>query len=443
MRKLTPEEIENILDFIQPNKLIPEDCAKSLYKIHKTRLKNQLKVQKIYPEMIPELKETLKRSFYDSLISPAECVGIISGQSIGQRNTQSTLNTFHFTGQAESQVLTGVPRFQELLNATKEPKGPGCKIHIQDNPSTLEEAKDVIGSNLVQLTIGDISKEIKVLLDHEEEVWFESFRILYEDEVWYKDCSEYNNGVKIILDMDKLFRYKLKLEDIAVKIHDKFADSYCIFSPENICEFIIYFDCSEIKLDTEKLLYITKDNCIQIYLEETVEPNLMKTVIAGVEGISNMYFYKSDGKWLVDTDGSNFRTVLLLPFTDRVNTISNNIWEIYEILGIEATKQYLMEEFANIVEVSKCHISVLVSRMTFGGTISSISRYTMRKEKIGTISKSSFEETVDQFVRAAANGETDDIKSVSSAIVCGNRAGFGTGMMDIKVDLGSILANCK
>ena len=438
MIKLTTDDINDILDFLQPNKLIPKGCADSLHKIHRDKLKKQLKSQKIYPEMIPELKKCLKKNFFDSLVTPGESVGIICAQSIGQKNTQSTLNTFHRAGQAESQVLTGVPRFQELLNATKEPKGPSCKIYLEGNPDSLEETKATIGSSLVQLTVDDISTDIQVLLDHKDEKWFESFKVLYENELWYKDFGPYDNCVKIYLDMDKLFKYRLKVEDVVSRIHEEFSDSYCVFSPETIGELLIYFDCTEIKMDTS-LLYINEDNCCQIYLEETVEPVLKKTVVAGINEITNMYFYKSEGRWLVDTDGSNFIDVLLLPFVDKVNTISNNIWEINTVLGIEATKEYLMEEFANIVEVSKCHISVLVSRMTFGGTIASISRYTMRKEKIGTISKSSFEETVDQFVRSATNGETDNIKSVSSAIVCGNRGGFGTGMMDIKVDLESII----
>ena len=32
-----------------------------------------------------------------------------------------TLNTFHSAGQAIATVITGVPRFGELLNATKDP----------------------------------------------------------------------------------------------------------------------------------------------------------------------------------------------------------------------------------------------------------------------------------------------------------------------------------
>ena len=356
-------------------------------------------------------------------------------------NGLNVVDTFHRAGQAESQVLTGVPRFQELLNTTKVPKGPSCKIFLKDKTDILEEAKDIIGSNVVSLTVNDISKEIDIELNKKPEHWYKSFQILYEDEEWYRDFTEYSDCLNIKLDMDKLYRYKLSLEKIVSNIHENFEDACCVFSPENIGQLDVYFDVSSINLDREKLLFITDENCVQIYLEETVEPVLKKTRIAGIESINNIYFYKEGDQWVVDTDGSNFLNILLLPFVDRINTVSNNIWEIYEILGIEAIKQYLTEEFHDILGISSCHISVLVNRMTFSGTISSISRYTMRKEKIGTISKSSFEETVDQFVRAASNGETDDCEAVSSSIVCGNRPNFGTGMVDLKVDMDMLINN--
>jgi len=349
--------------------------------------------------------------------------------------------TFHRTGQAESQVLTGVPRFQELLNATKTPKGPSCKIYIKDCEKSLEEVKEIVGSHIVELTVNDICVDVSIDSKNEEkEKWYELFKIIYEDESWYRELDSLQSCIKIHLNMDKLYKYKLSLIDITKKLHNAFEDCVCIFSPEKFGELHVYFKTDDIKLD-EKLLFIDDENYIDIYLEETAEPILLNTKISGINDITNIYFYQENDEWVIDTDGSNFIDILLLPFVNSYRTISNDMWEIYEILGIEAAKRYLIEEFENIIEVNKSHINILVSRMTFGGTISSISRYTMRKEKTGAISKSSFEETVDQFVRAATNGDIDDCMAVSSSIVCGNRPKFGTGMVDLKVDINAILKN--
>ena len=61
MRFLTEDEIENILDFIKPNKSIPIDTANSIVRISKEKFRNQLKKQKLYPTIIPELKKKSKK----------------------------------------------------------------------------------------------------------------------------------------------------------------------------------------------------------------------------------------------------------------------------------------------------------------------------------------------------------------------------------------------
>ena len=53
------------------------------------------------------------------------------------------------------------------------------------------------------------------------------------------------------------------------------------------------------------------------------------------------------------------------------------MWEIYEVLGIEATRQFLLEEYTDVVSsdgtfINSCHIELLVDIMTSFGSINSI-----------------------------------------------------------------------
>lgn len=41
-----------------------------------------------------------------------------------------TLNTFHFAGSSDRNVTLGVPRLQELLDASKNIKTPGVTIYF-------------------------------------------------------------------------------------------------------------------------------------------------------------------------------------------------------------------------------------------------------------------------------------------------------------------------
>jgi hypothetical protein len=92
-RYLKDSEIEHILSFLKPNKSIPVESALSIVNNLKARLIKQLKTIQIYPELIEELKIQIEKNYHASLISPGESVGIIAAQSIGEKNTQSTLNT--------------------------------------------------------------------------------------------------------------------------------------------------------------------------------------------------------------------------------------------------------------------------------------------------------------------------------------------------------------
>jgi DNA-directed RNA polymerase beta' subunit len=114
---------------------------------------------------------------------------------------------------------------------------------------------------------------------------------------------------------------------------------------------------------------------------------------------------------------------------------SNNVWDIYENLGIEAARLFLIAEFESIMEgINTCHIKLLVEKMTFTGTISSISRYTLRKDESGPLSKASFEESVDHMVKSAFAGDVEKTRGVSASIICGKRAAIGTGIVELKIN---------
>ena len=62
-------------------------------------------------------------------VPPGEAVGELSGSSIGERGTQMMLKTFHAAGEA-SALVGGVPRVNELLNASENQKTPSLRIPV-------------------------------------------------------------------------------------------------------------------------------------------------------------------------------------------------------------------------------------------------------------------------------------------------------------------------
>lgn len=340
-------------------------------------------------------------------------------------------STFHKAGQSEKAVTAGVPRFQELLNATKTPKIVSCKIYFNKGNETIKNLRSVVGHSIVGLTIKDIALTINVVMNKTSEPWYESFKILYND-----NFTKYSNCISIKLKTDKLFEYKLTAQQIVDVIEKDYDDISCVFSPPSMGQLDIFISTTNIDLPEGRLSFIDRSNAAEIYLEECVQPVLENMLICGIEGITDIYYIQKNGEWIVETDGTNFRKLLSHPDIDMTRVVSNNVWEIYETLGIEAAREFLVEEYMSIMDgINICHTKLLVERMTHSGTISSISRYTMRKEEAGPMGKASFEETLDNFLKAAANGDVEPTNGVSASIICGKRANIGTGMMEIKIDI--------
>jgi len=438
-RMLTEEEIEDILSFIVLQKGIPEETARCVAENNKNDIRVQLKKQVVYPEIIPHIKDMIEKQYSSSKINAGESVGVIASQSIGEKQTQTTLNTFHKAGSGDKAVTAGVPRVEEILNATKEPKNVNCIVYMKKKYDSIGDLREVLGHSVVQLTIDKITKSYDICINKTPEKWYKAFELMNEipENVRSKkneNSDSYKDCLTLKINTDILYEYKLTLKEICEVINKEYSDMYCIFSPDTIGQIDIFIDTEDITLPEKRISFINDDNVKDIYFEEVVQPTLSKLIVAGISGINNVYFNDTIDSF--ETSGSNFKEILGLPFVDNTRSISNNLWDIYNTLGVEATRQFIINEFMSLMEgINKCHIQLLVEKMTFNGGISSVSRYTMRTEECGPFGKASFEETMDNFLRAGMYGQEEATKGVSASVICGKVAQMGTGCFDLKMDI--------
>lgn len=448
-RVLSPKEIEDILDFIVPQEGIPKDTAMSIVERNKDGYRKQLKTVKIYQAVIPKLKEKLRRDYMASLIQAGESVGIIGAQSIGEKNTQTTLNTFHKAGVSEKTMTAGVPRFQELLNATKKPNIVNHKIYYPKQHETIQSLRSEVKDSIVGLMMEDLQLSMDICMNKADESWYEAYKIIYQEDRF----AQHDHCISIKLNMKKLYEFSLTMQQIAEFIHNEYGDLFCVFSPPEIGQFDIFIDTNPdvITLPDDRVAFIDSENATEIYMEECVFPTVTDLCIKGIPGILEIFYTKDENtdEWFVETNSidskkisshySSYKRLLALPNIDMTRTISNNVWDIYEVLGVEAAREFLIEEFMSIMEgINSVHAEMLVDRMTYGGDINSISRYTLRKDESGPMGKASFEETQENFIKAAAQGDCEPTAGVSASIICGKRARIGTGMTSLKIDLSQL-----
>jgi DNA-directed RNA polymerase II subunit RPB1 len=157
--------------------------------------------------------------------------------------------------------------------------------------------------------------------------------------------------------------------------------------------------------------------------------------------------FKSYEHWVLDTIGNNLVDVLALDYIDVNRTVSNNILEMYNVLGIEAARQSIYNELVDVIAfddtyINTHHLDLLCDRMTYNTKMTSIFRHGINNDHIGPIAKAAFEETPEMFLRAARHGEVDLMKGVSANIMCGQEGYFGTSAFQVLID-GTHLRNVQ
>ena len=174
-------------------------------------------------------------------------------------------------------------------------------------------------------------------------------------------------------------------------------------------------------------------------------------IIKGVEGVKKVILLEDkDSKYnketntfekntelFMETNGNNLLDILIQKDIDAEKTISNDVNEVYEILGIEAARQVLFNEINEVLEeegVNFRHLSLLVDTMTNRGALLSIDRHGINRSDIGPFAKCSFEETSDMLIKAGLFGEYDKINGVSANIMLGQIPPCGTGDTVILMD---------
>jgi len=378
-------------------------------------LDRELDGVKVYPEGIDQLMDRIVRKV--RLVEHAKSVGIICGQSIGEMQTQTTLNTFHKTGLTEKLVVAGVPRFLEIIDTNRsETQGtPSAYIYFRTPlPQTIAETRARVGSSLVSYTLEKLIVDWSVETELTAEIW--DIHDLHTNPT----VASYPWHLRLHLNREVLFRYTLTLDQVAQRITQMFP-TYIV-------------RCSPLFLGRLDVFPVATFSDPSV-LEDQIYPALIHISVCGVDRIQNIFFLRTTTtpvEWYLETDGSNLEEILNLPFVDSYRTYSNDIWEIYNLFGIEAVRAYIVEELTQLMPtIHRTHITLLADRMTVSGRLRSISRYTRKHEHSSVLSKATFEETLSGFLRSGMMNEVDTVNGSSASIICGRIPKVGTGLNDL------------
>ena len=252
------------------------------------------------------------------------------------------------------------------------------------------------------------------------------------------------------------------MEDIFIAINLMYSkDINFIFSDDNSKELI-----GRISIESDISGEMDENNGLEdqsdiISTFKNIKNELLENVvIKGIKNITNIVMSEINGyeeekknkdmihktktnnklvpikEWILETDGTNLIDILALEYVDTTRTKCNDIIEIFEIFGIEATRNILIEQLDEVFEeyINSRHIDLLVDMMTSTGHLISINSQGVNAEDIGPLAKCSFENTTKELVNAGLFGKYDKLLGVSSNIIMGQKIHAGTNNCDILLD---------
>ena len=341
---------------------------------------------------VEKMLTLLEAEYVDSQVEAGESVGLVAAESLGEPGTQMTLNTKHFQGVSELQTTIGLPRLIEIFDGRKVLETPLMEIHLKDKKITPEEVTKVAG-RIKQTSLGEIAKKF--------------------------DVNVADSTVVVELDKDSLTQAGIRSGTVAKELDKTLKNT----SVKNVEDTII------IKLtkdgDDLNKLYALKEEAKTVF-------------VSGIKGISQVLPVKKGDAYVIMTAGSNLKKVLKLEEVDASKTVTNDIFEIYDVLGIEAARQSIIEEVIKVIEnqglnIDLRHIMLVSDTMCVTGGVKGITRYGIVGEKSSVLARASFETPIKHIIEASVRGEKDPLNSIIGNLMINQPIPTGTGLPKLKM----------
>ena len=370
----------------------------------------------------------------------------------------NTLNTFHTAGVASaSSQVRGVPRLKEIIDCTasKNIKTPVMSISFNKDIRCNKIGVIDMMNRLRMIRFKDIVSRSRIYFDPAETIGAPSH--MEQDSLFIELYTRFDSlstsrvdfspwVLRLEFDRQRMHTLSLNMADVDRVLAEFYDDKVsCVFSDDNAGEMAmrVRLAIGERSGDDDLLTEL-----------KALEHNIIETLkIRGVEGIEKVVIretlrqqrynvelkvFEPFSEYVVETDGSNLLGVMGVPGIDWKRTTTNDIYEVFHTLGVEAARQKLHDEIVEVLSMTYInyrHVALLVDAITNKGTMVSVNRHGINQGDNGPLAKCSFEETVVRLVNAGIFSERDRVNGVSANIMLGQVAPCGTGDSKILLDL--------
>jgi len=337
-----------------------------------------------------EICDNVIDSYERALVEPGEAVGTVAAQSIGEPGTQMTLRTFHYAGVAELSVTQGLPRLIEIVDARKNPSTPTMKIHLADNIAEDRNAAKRIARDIEMILVESVASNISIDL--------------------------LRQAIDIRFDPELMEDKALTVEIIADAIKAKIKAKGEVEPGDNT---IFVYPTGETLADLQRL-----------------SEKIREVRVKGIDDVTHVVIRKESDRYVLYTEGSNLQDALEIDNVNPHKIYTNNLKEIYRVLGIEATRNAIIQEAMSVLnehgmDVDVRHIILVADMMTADGAIRQIGRHGISGSKNSALARAAFEVTIKHLLGAGIAGTKDPLRGITENVILGQLIPLGTGSIDL------------
>lgn len=410
------------------------------------RLSASLRRLWIYPCAIAPLVQHLRHQWLRAQIQAGERVGITAAQSVGQIVTQLVLNTFHLSGVLNVSSVGGVGRLEEVLAVTKRPKG----VHVR---AVLVPRSPARACDFQCHTLGDVVESWEVVVDGDQAAqpaWKKAWWTAFGYRSGLQRGKMEPVFARLVMSRQAMYRWRLSPWIVSTRlgegVHNQAVGQLTLVpSPDLVGEIHVHLPkatkwrASKIFAGLVQNGHAVQADELSTFVQHALVPELLKFLVGGIPGVTRAW--QPPHSPTIYMEPSNFREVLNHEEVDFRTVHTTDFAQCLQILGIEAARALLVQEIVEVLEmgggagaVDRRHVMVLADTMTLNGTLQSVSRYGIDRADVGPLAKASFEQMLDNFVKAAYRREYDALEGVSGAIITGKPTSFGTASVELRMD---------
>ena len=405
--------------------------------------------------VMDDLITSLEQRIEYARSTACESVGCIAAQSISERGTQLTLNTFHSAGVSAKNVTLGIPRFKEILDASKTPKTPCTTLRFVEPFQTSETFAEYMANTLPLTRFSDIVKACNILHDPDTTttVVAEDRWIVEADTILGFSVPEHSSNMIVRIELlQEVMRSRHLTPTIVRRIlSERLTGRALVSSSEaNSLDWVIRIRFHHMKdmiahgnIGSEQEAILCH-RALNVLLDTVVISGHLKITGADASEDANRegcHVVHAYGNVLLDTSASEV--------VDWERSTSNDMWEVYHTLGIEAAAHVIFEQMKSVVAfdgtyVDDRHILLIVDNICRGGSIMPLNRHGINKtDHTSPLMRCSFEETVDVLCEAAGFAQSENARGVSTSIMTGQLANMGTGGCEVLFPQGRMVNTMK